>query len=142
MSQSSRDFAQQAARLFDRAPQKILRRDGDPDAKLVSAHAVVEARYSYPFLAHCTLEPQNCTARVTGERVEIWAPTQAPEWGAPMVSRALGVPIENILIHLTRCGGAFGRRSGNNFMVEAAVIAARVKRPVKLLVVAVGRHAP
>jgi isoquinoline 1-oxidoreductase beta subunit len=94
---------------------------------------VVEATYSYPFLAHCTLEPQNCTAHVVGDHVEVWAPTQAPEWGTPLISKALGVPIENVRVHLMRCGGGFGRRSGNNFMVEAAFIAQKVGRPVQLL---------
>ncbi len=37
----------------------------------------VEADYEVPFLAHATMEPQTCTAHVTKQGVEVWAPTQA-----------------------------------------------------------------
>jgi isoquinoline 1-oxidoreductase beta subunit len=132
-SQSSKNFANQATLHFAKGPASILRRDGNPDAKLKAASRIIEAKYSYPFLAHCTLEPQNCTAKVTGDQAEIWAPTQAPDWGVALVASTLGIPATNIRVHLMRCGGGFGRRSGNNFMVEAAFIARQVRRPVKLV---------
>ena len=48
---------------------------------------VIEAAYHYPFIAHATLEPMNCTAHVQGDKAEIWAPTQNP--GArPQAGRA------------------------------------------------------
>ncbi|MGE0115850.1 MAG: molybdopterin cofactor-binding domain-containing protein [Steroidobacteraceae bacterium] len=131
--QSSDDFARSAAASFDKAPEQNLRRDGEPDAQLAKATQVIEARYSYPFLAHNTLEPQNCTAHVVGDKVEIWAPTQAPEWGSALVSKTLGIPENNIRIHLMRCGGGFGRRLANDYMVEAVAIAQKTQRPVKLL---------
>jgi isoquinoline 1-oxidoreductase subunit beta len=131
--QSTAGWAEAAAGLADAAPDSMVRTDGDLAAALQSASKVVEASYAYPFLSHATLEPQNCTVSVTGDKVEIWAPTQMPEAGRGMVAAALGVAPENITIHLTRCGGGFGRRLANDYMVEAAVIAKLAGEPVKLV---------
>ena len=132
-AQSSAGFAAKAAELAKAPPQRTDRADGDVDAALKSAAKVVAATYSYPFIAHAPLEPQNCTASVKDGKVEIWAPTQNPEPGRKLVAAALNVPEEAITIHLVRGGGGFGRRLNNDYMVEAAAIAAKAGAPVKLI---------
>lgn len=130
--QSSAGFARQADALFAGAPQQEMKRTGDPAAAFAAAKTVVEARYEYPFLAHASLEPMNCTARFTDGAFEIWAPTQNPAPGRQLVSTVLGVPPEKIAIHIVRGGGGFGRRLTNDYMVEAAAIAKQAGVPVKL----------
>lgn len=133
-SQSTSGFEQQAAQLAREAPHAIIRRDGDVAAALRGAARRLEASYAYPFLAHATLEPQNCTARVNRDgSVEIWAPTQNPGPGAQLVARTLGIDAARIRVHMTRVGGGFGRRLNNDYMAEAAMIARWLGRPVKLL---------
>ncbi|HEV2100228.1 MAG TPA: molybdopterin cofactor-binding domain-containing protein, partial [Stellaceae bacterium] len=61
-AQSSTGFAANATKLSQQAPSSYLRRDGDTDRALSNAAHVIEAAYSYPFLSHIDLEPQNCTA--------------------------------------------------------------------------------
>ena len=131
--QSTQAFERQAAQLAQSAPHSIIRRDGDVDAALGRAAKVLEASYAYPFLAHATLEPQNCTARVADGGAEIWAPTQDPRAGAKLVARTLGIDAARIRVHMMRAGGAFGRRAYNDYMVEAAVISQRTGRAIKLL---------
>ena len=131
---STAAYAAQAAELLKGTPQVDLTRTGDADAALAQAKRVVTAQYSYPFLAHATLEPQNCTALFANGKLEIWAPSQSPANGRKLVAQATGVAPDDITIHLTRIGGGFGRRLMNDYMVQAAVIAKAVPgRPVKLI---------
>lgn len=132
-SQSTASFAQQAAALFAAEPQRTLRTDGNVDSGLSAAAKRVEAEYSYPFIAHAPLEPQNCTAHFTNGQLEIWAPAQLPDSGRQLVARTLGMEPDAITVHIIRSGGGFGRRLYNDFMVEAAWIARETGVPVKLL---------
>ncbi|MFX8090477.1 molybdopterin cofactor-binding domain-containing protein, partial [Acinetobacter baumannii] len=49
---------------------------GEVKQGLHQALSRVEAVYRAPYLAHVTMEPQNCTAQVRDGRVSLWAPTQ------------------------------------------------------------------
>jgi len=132
-SGSSTAYAQKAAELIKSAPQLPIRKDGDPDGALKGAAKVVEATYSYPFIAHAPLEPQTCTAHFKDGKVEIWTNSQQPGQGRQMVATLLGVPLKDVTLHMVRGGGGFGRRLTNDYMVEAAWISKQAGVPVKLI---------
>lgn len=131
--QSSAGYDAQALALSKAAPLRTERHDGDVAAALKGAAKTVEAAYSYPFIAHAALEPMNCTAAFKDGKLEIWAPTQNPEAGRQLVAKTLGIAPADITLHMTRCGGGFGRRLANDYMVQAAWIAREAKAPVKML---------
>jgi isoquinoline 1-oxidoreductase beta subunit len=131
--QSSAGYDAQALALSKGAPLRTERHDGDVEAGLKGSVKTVEAAYAYPFIAHASLEPQNCTAHWKDGKLEIWAPTQNPEPGRQLTAKTLGIKPEDITVHMIRCGGGFGRRLSNDYMVEAAWIAKEAGVPVKLL---------
>ena len=131
--QSSAAFKAKATEFFAQAPQRSIKATGDVTAAFAGAAKTVEATYEYPFIAHATLEPQNCTAHVKADGIEIWAPTQNPQSGRALVAKTLGVAEKDIAIHIVRSGGGFGRRLNNDYMVEAAMISRLAGAPVKML---------
>lgn len=113
--------------------QTLLRQDGDVRQALAQAAHRVEATYVHPFVAHACLEPQNATAQWHPDgTLDIWAPTQNPAAAQRLLRKTLGVEPRQLRLHLTRCGGGFGRRLGVDYIAEAAAIARRVNGPVKL----------
>jgi isoquinoline 1-oxidoreductase beta subunit len=127
-------FAEAARAASKRPGTTVLRNDGDTGKAMASAVKTVEASYSYPFISHASMEPQNCTAwfkPATGT-LELWAPTQNPASGQALVASTFNMPKESITLHITRSGGGFGRRLSSDFIVEAAAIAQKVAAPVKL----------
>ncbi len=131
---SDATFAASAKAAFATKPATTIRKEGDVAAALAKAAKVVSAEYSYPFLSHATLEPQNCTAQFKDGKLELWAPSQMPNEGREMVAKILGLSEDAVTVNLTRIGGGFGRRLQSDFMIFAAAIAREVPGvPVKLI---------
>ena len=75
----------------------------------------------------------NCTAHVTDDQVEVWAPTQNPPMAAEAVAKALDVDPAKVKLHVMRSGGAFGRRYYADFAIDAALLSRESGRPVKVV---------
>jgi isoquinoline 1-oxidoreductase beta subunit len=113
---------------------RIGRADGDVERALGQAVKRIEADYAVPFLGHATMEPQNCTAHVTADLVEVWAPTQDGETALAVAADAAGMSPDKVLIHKMMLGGGFGRRGiFQDFVRQAVLIAKAVGQPVKLV---------
>jgi isoquinoline 1-oxidoreductase beta subunit len=106
---------------------------GDKDAIAKGFATMVSQDYESQFLAHATMEPMNCTAHVTSDRCEVWAPTQGQELSQFVVAQVLGLPKDKVKINRTLVGGGFGRRLVPDFMVQAVLASKAVGAPVKVI---------
>jgi isoquinoline 1-oxidoreductase beta subunit len=110
-----------------------FRNDGDAAKALAEAAKKLEAVYEAPFVAHAPLEPQNCLAHVRADGCEIWAPSQAPQWGKRAAAQILGLPEEKVTFHVTLLGGGFGRRLMWDYVEEAVHVSRAVGKPVQVV---------
>lgn len=76
-----------------------------------------------PYLAHATLEPPCALAVVKDGSCEIWAPTQNPQGARDAVAGYIGLGADKVKVNITLLGGAFGRKSKPDFILEAAWLA-------------------
>ncbi|MAC58348.1 MAG: isoquinoline 1-oxidoreductase [Novosphingobium sp.] len=131
---STEAYGKQASAALEGTPQGDVLKKGDVETALSGAARTLTARYDYPFLAHATLEPQNCTGLFDDGALTLWAPSQAPGSGRRQVAEMLDIAPDAITIHMTRIGGGFGRRLMSDYMVQVAQIARAVPgKPVKML---------
>jgi isoquinoline 1-oxidoreductase subunit beta len=115
-------------------PGVLANEKGDALAALKAAGKVVEADYAAPYLAHATMEPMNCTAQVTPQRVDVWVSTQNPEAALAAAAETAGMAPENAYVHTCFLGGGFGRRFYNDDVKQAVTVAKALGgRPVKLI---------
>jgi CO/xanthine dehydrogenase Mo-binding subunit len=119
------------------AQQPGIEADKRGDAVAVIAAAEpsrrAEAIYETPYLAHATMEPMNCTARVGSDRCEIWAPSQNPQGAQSAAARITGLPLEAVTVHVTFLGCGWGRRSSTDFIEDAVETAKAVGAPVQMV---------
>jgi CO/xanthine dehydrogenase Mo-binding subunit len=128
----SDQLSQRYRKLLDNDGKSHLS-EGDFAKAYAGAAKRVEAIYEVPYAAHATMEPQNCTADVRADRIEVWAPTQGVGMALEMVERVTGYSRDKIKIHSTFLGGGFGRRVAQDYVAEAVTVSQMVQRPVKLI---------
>jgi isoquinoline 1-oxidoreductase beta subunit len=116
-----------------RKPGKVVREVGDVDAAFAKGGRIVEAEYYAPLLAHASMEPPAALAVYRDGKVEVWAPTQSPVGARDAIAAAVGAKKEDVTVHVTLLGGAFGRKSFPDFAVEAAVLSKKTRKPVKVV---------
>jgi isoquinoline 1-oxidoreductase beta subunit len=106
---------------------------GVPNQAEKAAATRIDALYQAPYLAHATMEPMNCTARVLDGRVEIWVPTQVPQMARDMAAKVAKVDKDKVTVHVTQLGGGFGRRLEVDFVGQAVQVAMACEgQPVQL----------
>ncbi len=102
-----------------------------------NAGTVIEADFTFPYLAHAPMEPLNAVVALNPDGgCTIWAGAQFQGVEQLVVAHVLGCKPEQVKIETQWAGGSFGRRATTNadYIAEAAVIAkAYGKAPVHLV---------
>ena len=134
-SQSSATIALHLTEGLTAKEAYAFRNEGDALTAIQGAAKRVEAVYSTPFLAHATMEPMNCTVKISADRAECWVPSQNAEASLAALSEQSGVPLAKCEVYRHDLGGGFGRRGGNQDYVRQAVNIAKQfpDVPVKMI---------
>ncbi|MBT8237546.1 MAG: molybdopterin-dependent oxidoreductase [Croceitalea sp.] len=119
--------------LLDGNKFETMRSDGNVNKAFAQADEVLERTYESPFLPHNCMEPMNFYADITDEKIHLVGPIQTPEWKAGLVAQLLGREVDDVHLEMTRMGGGFGRRLYGDFVVEAAEISDKIRKPVKVV---------
>ncbi len=128
-----------SAAIFERLlaalerPGTTARSRGNVERALGRAKQIVEARYETPYLAHAALEPLSCIAQVTDDGCDIWVGTQAQTRVQETAMEITGLPREQVRVHSTYLGGAFGRRLQTDYVAEAVRLAKLLGRSVRVV---------
>lgn len=129
---SSEDFRAQLEAAAEK-PGKIVRESGDVATAMAGAARRVQAIYYIPHLAQAPMEPPAAVVRIKDGKCEAWAGVQSPQAARDRLAQRLGMPPENVTVHVPLLGGGFGRKSQPDFAVEAGILSQAVGgQPVKL----------
>lgn len=90
-------------------------------------------RYTFAPAVHATLETATVTARLVGDRLELWMASQAPEFARRAAARAIGLSLDRVVHYPMPAGGSFDRRLEHDQAIEAALIARELGKPVQLV---------
>ena len=104
---------------------------GDVDGDFPDASPII-GRYRVGLAPSAPIEPLTATARLIGDRLEIWAPTQAPSLARAAAARAIGLAEEQVTLYPMLVGGGYGRKLETAAIEQAAIVALRLDRPVQL----------
>lgn len=118
----------------------VARKEGDAAANLGKCAKRVDAEYSFPFLAHASMEPLNCVVQISKDGCEVWNGEQNQTGDQFAIAKVLGLPPDRIKLNQLFVGGSFGRRANpqSDYVLEAVFIAkalasgATAGAPVKL----------
>ena len=106
-------------------------RHGDPDAE---GDVTVNGVYELGIQDQAFLGPESGLAVPDGEGgVDIYVATQWLHVDRAQVAPCLGLPLEQVRIHLAGVGGAFGGREDLSMQIHGALLALHTNRPVKIV---------
>jgi len=120
---------------FDDPRPNVVRhmviRHGDPDAE---GDVTVGGFYEIGIQDQAFLGPESGLAVPDGEGgVDIYVATQWLHVDRQQVAPCLGLPLEQVRIHLAGVGGAFGGREDLSMQIHGALLALHTNRPVKIV---------
>ncbi|MCR9221158.1 MAG: molybdopterin-dependent oxidoreductase [Alphaproteobacteria bacterium] len=106
-------------------------RAGEAETALADSAHRAEGRFQTAFVEHAYIEPEAGYAVRVGDRVHVYACTQAPYMDLEEVANVLGFEQERVRIVPTACGGGFGGKLDVSLQPILAVAAWLTDRPVR-----------
>ncbi len=99
----------------------------------VSLGNSIDQTYTFHFRPGDPLETNCAVADVRRDRAEVWACLKSPVWCKEQLALDLGLPLNQVTVHVTQGGGSFGRHLFADAAFEAAAVSRAMGKPVKLM---------
>lgn len=110
---------------------------GDVPAAFAAAPHRLTQSYTVAYIAHVPLEPRAALAQFTheagGDRLTVWTGTQRPFAVRDQVAQAVAMPNDRVRVIVPDTGSGYGGKHTGEAAVEAARLAQKIGRPVKLV---------
>ncbi|MFX4231519.1 molybdopterin cofactor-binding domain-containing protein [Aliarcobacter butzleri] len=132
---STADLEKEYKSYLGKEDLPIMKKDGDTQSAFDKAFKVVEAEYSFPFLAHAPMEPLNCTVHHQGSKAFMSVGGQFQTLYRGTAAKILGINPENVEYYNNYLGSSFGRRANlsSDFVVDAVLVAKDEAYPIMTL---------
>jgi len=119
--------------LLKVAPEgNVVAKEGDLEKGEHDAESIVEETYFDGYKAHAPIEPHAAVVNIEGDKTTVWCSSQTPFSVKDEVAKELGCTPEDVHVISPFLGGAFGGKSRNQQVVEAARLAKRTGKPVQV----------
>ena len=137
-SNAAPPFPESATTLYDhirKAPvrkREVERPVGNVEEAFKTAARVIEAEYEWPFQSHASMGPACAIVEIKDGNAMCWTGSQKPHFVGDGVAATLGMPVDKVRSIWVPGPGCYGRNDGGDAAMDAAVLAQRVGRPVRL----------
>jgi CO/xanthine dehydrogenase Mo-binding subunit len=116
---------------------KVVKREedkptGDVEAAFKTAAKVIEAEYEWPFQSHSSMGPACAVVDIQGDRLTVYTGSQKPHRVRNGVASVLNIPAERIRSIWVRGPGSYGRNDAGDAAADAAFIAMKLGKPVRV----------
>jgi isoquinoline 1-oxidoreductase beta subunit len=120
-----------------RTPGAVHGQNGNVDAALAAGGELIEADYSFPYLAHAPMEPLDGYMLWDGTTAKARFGSQGPTLDQGAIAKVFGISPDKVEIEVMLAGGSFGRRAQAtaHLAAELAEVAKAIgpNKPVKLV---------
>jgi nicotinate dehydrogenase subunit B len=137
-SSASPPFPQAAGALYDHIRNAAVRKRevvkpvGDVAEAFKTAARVIEAEYEWPFQSHASMGPACAVVEIKEGQAICWSGSQKPHFVRDGVAAILNMAVDKVRAIWVPGPGCYGRNDGGDAAMDAAVLAQKIGRPVRL----------
>jgi isoquinoline 1-oxidoreductase len=106
---------------------------GNVEQALAAAPIKLERTYTVQYIAHTPLEPRAAVAEWNGDKLTVWTGTQRPFGVRDELVEAFRISPDKVRVIMPDTGSGYGGKHTGDAAIEAARLAKRAGKPVKLV---------